>query len=372
VTLSLDADIQREAEAALADAGYDGNEEPPEVRGAAVLLDVRSGEVLAMASAPGFDVNLFSGSLSRDEWRDLTRASRPLLNRALQASYPPGSVFKPLTQYAALAEGLTTPDAMRGPCFGGHKFGNRVFHCWKRSGHGKVDARTAMAQSCDVYFYEIAPGLGVDGIARYGRHFRVAERTGIDLPDERQGLIADPAYYDERFGKKNWSPGVALNLVIGQGEIQLTPIELAQFTGVLATGGRRVHPHLLKSLGHEERVRRYGNPTQDLRPEEIPLDPASLDVVRDGMRRAVETGTAVNASLPGVSVVGKTGTSQNPGFDHALFVAYAPAEDPEVAVAVVLENRGHGGSVAAPVARRILARYFEIPDSLAVASLETD
>jgi penicillin-binding protein 2 len=372
VVLSLDAGIQRTAEEALAEAGYDGEGDPPEVRGAAVLLDVRSGEVLALASLPGFDVNLFSRSISQEEWDHLTRASRPLLNRALQASYPPGSVFKPLTQYAALAEGLITPDAFRGPCYGGHRFGNRVFHCWKRSGHGSVDARKAMAQSCDVYFYEIAPGLGVDGIARYGRLFRVTERTGIDLPQEAEGLIADPEYYDERFGKRGWSPGVALNLVIGQGEIQLTPLELVQFAGVLATGGRRVLPHLLRALGTEERVQRYREPDLAHRSETIPLDAGALTVVREGMRRAVERGTAVNASLPGIPVVGKTGTSQNPGFDHALFIAYAPAVDPEVAVAVVLENRGHGGSVAAPIARRILASYFGIPDSLAVARLETD
>jgi len=372
VVLSLDSEIQEAAEEALADAHYDGPGDPPEVCGAVVLLDVRSGEVLAMASAPAFDVNLFSHSISQEDWEQLTRASRPLLNRALQAAYPPGSVFKPLTQYAALAEGLITPDEMGGPCFGGHRFGNRIFHCWKRAGHGAVDARTAMAQSCDVFFYEFAPGLGVDGIARYGRLFHADEPTGIDLPQEREGLIPDPAYYDRRFGKRGWSQGVALNLVIGQGEIQLTPLELVEYVGILATGGHRVKPHLLKSLGVEERVRRYKEPELAPPGDQIPLDPAALSVVREGMRRAVVDGTARNAALPGIAVVGKTGTSQNPGFDHALFVAYAPQENPEVAIAVVLENRGHGGSVAAPVARRVLSAYFGIPDSLAVASLETD
>jgi penicillin-binding protein 2 len=335
-------------------------------------MHVWTGEVLALASRPAFDVNIFSRSISQEEWEALTREGHPLLNRVVQATYPPGSVFKPLTEYAGIAERIIRADTRLGPCFGGHRFGNRVFRCWKPGGHGRVDAYEAMAHSCDVYFYQFAPTLGVDGIARYGAHFRVARRTGIDLPQEREGLVPNREYYDRRFGERGWSPGVALNLVIGQGEIHLTPLQLVQFTGVLATGGRRVTPRLLKELGEEQRVRRHRTPSLEPEFEQLVLDPEALRVVRRGMRSAVEEGTAVNAALTDVLVSGKTGTAQNPGYDHALFVAYAPASEPEVAVAVVLENRGHGGSVAAPIARRVLAAYFGVPDPHAVRLLETD
>jgi penicillin-binding protein 2 len=372
IVLSLDSRIQKVSEAALDAAGYEGEGEPPEVRGAAILMDVWTGEILAMASRPGFDVNLFSRSISVDEWQNLTRESRPLLNRAVQAAYPPGSVFKPLTEYAGLSEGVIAPGQKLNPCVGGHRFGNRVFRCWKRGGHGQLDDVDALAQSCDVYFYQIAPTLGVDGIARYGRLFRMDEATGVDLPQERESLIPDGNYFDERYGKKKWSPGVSLNLIIGQGEIQLTPIHLVQFTGILATGGRRMTPRLVKALGEERRTGRYPRAAVEPFFHEIALDPVALGRVRAGMERAVVSGTAGNAAVVGRSVAGKTGTAENPGFDHALFIAYAPSEKPEVAVAVLLENRGHGGSVAAPVARRILASYFGVPDSLDAAILETD
>lgn len=372
IRLSLDADLQEVAERALDRAGYDGPGPPPEVCGACVLMDVRTGEVLALASRPGYDSNIFSHSISTEEWETLTRPTHPLLNRAIQAAYPPGSVFKPLSEYAAFAENIIQPGQTLSPCFGGHRFGNRIFHCWKRAGHGILDDVQALAQSCDIYFYQLAPGLGVDGIAKYARLFRVQEQTGIDLPQEREGLVPDSRYYDERFGKRQWSQGVALNLIIGQGEIQLTPIELCQYVAVLATGGRRVEPRLLKAVGPELRAGNY--PTPDLEPvfQQIPLKATGLREVRRGMETAVNEGTAKNVRVHGIPVAAKTGTAQNPGFDHATFIAYAPADDPQVAISVVLENRGHGGSVAAPVARRVLAAYFQVPDSMMAKLGETD
>lgn len=372
VHLSLDAVVQAAAEHALEDATYDGDDPVPEVRGACVLLDVWTGEVLALASRPGFDVNVFSRSISQEEWSDLNRAGHPLLNRTIQAAYPPGSVFKPITEYAALAEGVIRPGQYLNPCFGGHRFGNRIFHCWKRAGHGSLNDLDALAQSCDIYFYQLAPSLGVNGIARYANLFGIPGETGIDLPQEREGLVPDSEYYDKRFGEGKWSPGVALNLIIGQGEILLTPVQLAQYIGVFATGGRRVVPRLLKSLGPERRARSYAEPNVEPRFVDISLDATALKRVQEGMVRAVVAGTAGNAAVYGHEVAGKTGTAQNPGFDHAVFVAYAPAEAPEVAVSVLLENRGHGGSVAAPVARTVLASYFGVPDSMVARVLETD
>ena len=372
VILTLDGRLQGVMERSLDAAGYDGRTPPDEVEGAAVLMDVRTGEILAMASRPGFDPNVFSTALSQQEWNRLIRPSAPLMDRVIQAAYPPGSVFKPLTLYEALAEGDIRPGQKLAACTGAYRFGNRVFHCWKWAGHGTLTTTEALAQSCDVFFYQLATPLGVEGIARAGELFRVAERTGVDLPRERAGLVPDKGYYDRRFGKRGWSRGVALNLVIGQGEVLLTPIELVRYVGVLATSGIQVTPRVLKGLGEERRRQRHRVPPGPVPPRRIPLDPAAIAEVRRGMVQAVREGTARGVALPGVTVAAKTGTAQNPGKDHALFVAYAPAEDPQVAIAVVLENRGHGGSVAAPVAKRVLAAYFGIPDSIAVPVRETD
>lgn len=372
VILTLDARIQAVTERALQQAGYEGEGDPPEVRGSCVLMDVRNGEILAMASSPGFDVNVFSRSISMEEWKHLTRESRPLLNRVIQSAYPPGSVFKLITQYAAFEEGVIQPGQYLNPCFGGHQFGNRFFRCWKRMGHGSVNDIEALSQSCDVYFYQLASMLGVNGIARYANHLRVQEKTGIDLPQERKGLIPDSDYYDRRFGKKKWSPGVALNLIIGQGEILLTPLQMVEFIAVFATGGRRVTPRLLKDLGPEYRTGNYPAPNLQPRIQRIAMGERSLNRVREGLIVAVESGTARNAAVFGYRVAGKTGTAENPGFDHAVFIAYAPVQNPAVAVAVFLENRGHGGSVAAPVARQVLASYFGVPDSMVSRVAETD
>jgi penicillin-binding protein 2 len=370
--LTLDAKVQRATERALDAAGYEGPEPAPEIRGAAILMDVWTGEILAMASRPGFDDNIFSSSLNQEEWKALMTEGRPLLNRAIQAAYPPGSTLKPITEYGALAAGVIRPGQYESPCLGGQRFGNRVFHCWKHGGHGSLDDLGALAQSCDVYFYQLAPSLGVDGIAKVARQFGLAEKTGIDLPQERGSLIPTSEYYDERFGKRQWSPGLALNLIIGQGEIQVTPIQLLRATAMIATGGREVTPRLLRAMGPEERQHRYAEPKLGAVTEDVKLNAMALERVRLGMRMAVDSGTAKSARVHGIPVAGKTGTAENPGYDHALFAAYAPADHPRVAAVVLLENRGHGGAVAAPVARRIFDAFFGIPDSLVVQTVDSD
>jgi penicillin-binding protein 2 len=372
LVLTLDAGLQRILEQALDEARYDGHDPPPEVKGAAVVMDVRTGEILAMASRPAFDPNIFSRSMSQEEWNRLVRPSAPLVNRAIQSTYPPGSVFKPVTLYGALAEGEIRRGQTLSPCLGGYRFGNRVFHCWKRAGHGVLNTVEALAQSCDVFFYQLATPLGVDGIARYAGILGLNELTGVDLPRETRDLIPDSEYYDGRYGKRGWGQGLALNLAIGQGEILVSPVALAQFAGVLGTRGTRMVPRLLKELGPEHRMGKHAVPSLDPSWTQLNLNLDALDEVRRGMRAAVSTGTAKGAAIPNVEVSGKTGTAQNPGYDHALFIAYAPAESPEVAVAVVLENRGHGGSVAAPVARRVLAAYFGVQPAPAALVRETD
>jgi penicillin-binding protein 2 len=261
--------------------------------------------------------------------------------------------------YGALVEKVVRPGQRLVPCTGGYRFGNRRFRCWRPAGHGSLEAVGALTNSCDVYFYQLGPPLGVEGIARYARLFGFDAPSGIDLPQERSSLIPDTAYFDRRYGKQGWGPGATLNLIIGQGEILVSPVQLAQMTAVLATN-RRPRPRLVLALGPEGRERPTRPPS--LAPEVtiVPLEAEPLAIVRTALRETVASGTGRNAIVPGVAVAGKTGTAQNPGFDHALFIAYAPAEAPEVAVAVVLENRGHGGSVAAPVAQRVLAAYFGV------------
>lgn len=365
LTLTLDAGLQRVMEDAMGEARYDGRSDPPEVRGAGVLMDVRRGEVLAMASRPGFSPNDFS-PLSPDDWHALNREGAPLLNRAIQSAYPPGSVFKPITQYALFSAGIIHPGQGLSPCFGSYRFGNRSFRCWKPSGHGSLDPEDAMAQSCDVFFYQVAPTLGVDGIARAAELFGVAQPTGIDLPGERAGLVPDSQYYDRRYGKHGWGQGQTLNLIIGQGEILVTPMELARYTATFAADGMRPVPRLLKELGPEHRQARHPEPPLPRPPTRLAVDEQAVWEVRKGMRAAVTKGTARSVQLPGISIAAKTGTAQNPGYDHALFIAFAPAENPEVALALVFEHRGHGGSVCAPVARKIFAEYFGVTDSLLV------
>ncbi len=363
IVLTLDSVLQEAAEAALEGAGFDvKGEEAGEVRGAVVLMDVWSGEILAIASRPGFDSNVFSGVISPELWRDLNRPERPQINRAVHAAYPPGSVFKMLTAYAGMMEGHIDPATTRVYCNGRYPYGNSIKKCWKRGGHGSMNLLTSISESCDVFFYQAGVSLGVDGIARYADLFGIDDRTGIDLPRERKGNVPDKAWYDERFGVRGWSRGVALNLVIGQGEILLTPIALAQHTAVLATGGRRPRPHLLKELGGGREDEPRDGAISMAQSDRVPLDAARMALIQQGMEMAASVGTAKGSRVPAVAVAGKTGTAENPGFDHALYIGYAPAENPEVAVVVVLENRGHGGAVAAPVAQKILYAYFTQPD----------
>jgi penicillin-binding protein 2 len=235
----------------------------------------------------------------------------------------------------------------------------RYFRCWKPEGHGSVSLHGAIVQSCDVYFYQIGERLTMDQFAEAGSLFGLGVKTGIDLPSETAGILPDHAFYDRRFGKGKWTKGHLLNYSIGQGEILTTPIQLCMLTSIVANGGRSVHPHI---------VRRIIAPDAEIIHENKPaatpipgIDREALAAVRRAMEGVVsdEDGTGRASALMNVSIAGKTGTSQNPhGEDHALFVAYAPANNPTVALTIVMENAGHGGAMAAPLAREILAACF--------------
>lgn len=350
IVLTIDLKVQLAMEQAM--AGVE--------RGAAVAIDPRDGSILGMVSRPAFDPNEFSHGMSWQRWKELSRGgSNPLLNRAIQGAYPPGSTFKVVVMLAALRAGVAGPHTWLQPCTGSYYFGGRVFNCWKWEGHGALDFIGALENSCDAYFYQIGPLLTLPRLAAAARDFGLGARTGVDLPQERRGLIPDAAWYDQQWGPGRWQKGMMLNLAIGQGEILTTPIQLAMVAAQVANGGRAIRPHVVKEVRGEsefapERPARAG----------VTADPAAWAAVQTAMERVVSDGTGTGARLPGIRVAGKTGTSQNAhGKDHALFICYAPADSPRVALAVVAENRGHGGSVAAPIAARVLSRML-LPDSL--------
>jgi penicillin-binding protein 2 len=350
LTLTIDLDLQRAAESAF----------EPGSRGAIVALDPNTGEVLAMVSKPNFDPNEFTNGISQARWDQLSQGGNyPLFDRAIQAAYPPGSTLKPFVALAGLANGdIDAGTHFSQTCTGQYRFGSRVFRCWKPEGHGSLALRDAVAQSCDVYFYQLGLREGLPNLSAFMERIGVGQRTGIDLPQERRSLFPDPAWYDRRYGAGRWSRGLVLNLAIGQGEISLTPIKLAQLTALIANGGSLVRPHLVQAVGNAPASALA--PGDSLR-RDLHLPPRALRLVRDAMEAVVEDphGTGAAARIDSIRVAGKTGTAQNPhGKDHALFLCFAPVEAPKIAIAVLVENAGHGGSEAAPLAHAVLQAFF--------------
>jgi len=339
-------------------------------RGAAVALDPRNGQILAMVSRPSFDPNAFAGGIDLDLWRSLSEdPARPLLNRALSAAYPPGSTFKIVTAASALELGRLDDIRNFRPCTGSYWFGDRSFGCWRREGHGALDLRGAFVQSCDVFFYQVGQQLAVDELADFMTRFGFGERTGIDLPSEAHGHVPTSQWYDERYGVGGWTRGLMLNLAIGQGEILATPVQMASVSAAVANGGRFWTPHLFFRL--EEAGGRILREARE-RSHQVDISDATLAILRDAMLGVVEDerGTGRAARVPGVQVGGKTGTAQNPhGEDHAWFIAFAPLEEAQVALAVVIENAGHGGAVAAPIAGEILRAFFALDRERGESSL---
>ncbi|HTK30365.1 MAG TPA: penicillin-binding protein 2 [Candidatus Saccharimonadaceae bacterium] len=350
LTLTIDLKVQRALEEAM--KGVE--------RGGAVAIDPRDGGVLGMVSRPAYDPNEFSEGLTWARWRELSSGgANPLLDRALQGMYPPGSTFKIVTMLAALRYGAATPRTTFAPCTGRYFFGDRSFACWKPSGHGVLNLIEALQNSCDVYFYQLGPRVGLDHLMETARALGLGDRTSVDLPQERRGLIPDAAWYDRRWGAGHWRKGMMLNLAIGQGEILVTPLQLALMTAEVAVNGRALCPHVVEAIVNEPQFK-VARPASS----GITADAAVWDALHTGMERVIDTGTGSAAHIPGLRVAGKTGTAQNPhGKPHALFVCYAPVDNPQIAIAVVVENVGHGGTFAAPPAGAVLRKLF-LPDSL--------
>ncbi len=357
--LTLDQKLQDEAEACLQGR-----------TGAIVALDPRNGKILAMASSPTFSPEAFERGLSAQEWQRLAAdKTHPLENRVLKGQYPPGSTFKIVMAVAGLEEKVITPTTIIN-CSGSLPFGNHVFHCWRKGGHGGVNLERALVQSCDIYFYNVGRRLGIDRIAKWGKRFGLGQPSGLNLDKEMPGLVASSAWKKARF-KDSWHEGETLSVSIGQGYNLVTPIQIAQVAAAIANGGKVYEPHLLEKVESPTGETVYQDRT--VLKSELGASPATLALVRQGLQDAVAEGTGTAAKLPNVEVAGKTGTAQVVALekdqprtkggtifqDHAWFVAYAPATgEAQIAMAVLVEHGGHGGSAAAPLAKRVLAVRF--------------
>ncbi len=345
--LTIDLDLQAMAESLLTDK-----------IGAIVAMDVRTGGVLCLASSPTYDPDIFAGRLDADQWKMLlSDKNKPMLNRAVQTMYPPGSTVKMAMLLEALESGTITP-SFSISCPGSYTVGNRTFKCWKKGGHGHVDVLTSIEQSCDVFYYRVGMMLGVDGVHRALDRVHFGRQTGIDQTSEAAGLIPSEAYYNKRYGENGWTRGFIPSISIGQGEVLVTPVQLCAYAAALADGKYWRQPYIVEGV--------YDQNTRTLQkralPEPDPIDasPANIAVVREDMRRVVwgGGGTGGRQRDEQVKIAGKTGTAQNPhGDDHAWFVGFAPVEDPIIATCVLVEFGGHGSSVAAPLSKEIMKQY---------------
>lgn len=362
---TIDLELQKAAEEA-----FQGKE------GAVVAMDPRNGEILTFISSPAINPDMFAGPLDAKEWNKLINDPlKPLQNRAIHGQYPPGSTYKTFVAAAALEEKVVTKDTSF-HCSGGLKFGNRVYRCWKKEGHGNVSLHRALVESCDVYFYQVGLKLGIDRIAAYARKFGLGELTGIELSDEKSGNIPDKAWRKKRFGAP-WVDGETLSCAIGQGFDLVTPLQLLSAYAALSNGGSFYQPHLAKAVvGPDGKVL---TTFQSEAKKRLDLSPETVALLKDALQGVVNEGggTARSARLEDVKVAGKTGTSQVvmmradkrvkgqdlPYFfrDHAWFATFAPMEDPRIALVVFIEHSGFsGGHAAAPVAGKILKTFFDL------------
>lgn len=343
--------------------------------GAVVALEPATGQILASVSSPAFNQNAFITGMSSKEWQALiSNPDRPLENKVLQAEYPPASTYKILTALAGLEEGIIDAHT-EFHCPGHLWFGDRSFRCWRKWGHGTVNLHKALAESCDVYFYHVGTQLGIDRLAWYAKAFGLGAATGLDLGHEADGLVPTADWKKRRTGIP-WQKGETLSIAIGQGYNLATPLQMAHIIGAVANGGVRIAPSIVRSVKEADgslvwrsEVKTSGH---------LPVSEENLAIVREGLFRAVNhiKGTAWEARIDGIAMCGKTGTAQvvgrKPGEGedeaelalrhrpHAWFVAYAPAENPRIAVSVIVEHGEHGSTAAAPVAAEVIKTYFKV------------
>jgi penicillin-binding protein 2 len=359
--LTIDSQIQALAEGLIKD--YEG---------AIVVMNPHSGEILALVSSPSFDPNSFSRKVERESWVEyISDPRKPLINRAISGEYHPGSVFKLVVAIAALEEGVISKD-FRVSCPGKFFFGKNEFRCWKKEGHGSLDLMGAIAKSCDVYFYTLGLKVGIDRIEKWAKKLGLGERTGIDLTFEQPGLIPGREW-KKQFLKDKWYEGETISVAVGQGYTTVTAVQIARLTSAIVNGGYLITPHVVKRVGER---------TLDFPKKKIDVSDETLDIIKEAMLYVVEWGTAAGSKLKMVKYGGKTGTSQVVSIraiekilgkswekisfdeipkqfrDHAWFTAFAPYENPEIVVSVVVEHCGGGAKCAAPIAKKIIEYYM--------------
>ncbi|MDR3090172.1 MAG: penicillin-binding protein 2 [Desulfobulbaceae bacterium] len=365
IYLTLDAHIQRMVEDMMK-AG--------DMSGAAVAMEVNTGRILLSVSSPELPLDQFVGGISKANWQALQdNPKHPQMNKVAQGTYPPGSTYKMITALAGLASGMITKDTTI-HCPGYYRFGNRTYRCWKHSGHGIVDLRRAVAESCDTYFYMVGQKVGVDRLAEFANKMGLGILSGIEMENEKAGTIPSKAW-KLRTRKEKWHDGETLSVAIGQGYNTVTPLQICLMTATLATDGVRMKPMLIDKIVDIRTGQVRNFPPQVA--ERIPLNSDYMQMIRQGMMDVVQgpRGTARKVAIKGLNIAGKTGTAQAVNMskykgiaeknipykyrDHAWFTCYAPAEKPEIAVTVMIEHGLHGGSAAGPIARAILRAYFK-------------
>lgn len=370
IKLTLDLDLQQVAEDSLA-----------EKAGAVVAMDVRDGQVLVLASSPPLQLEEFVGGISTKAWKSMQENPlKPFMNKTIQGAYPPGSTYKIVTAMAALTENIVTSDTVI-YCTGSMHLHGRKYNCWKRRGHGPVNLKKALAESCDVYFYQVGLKLGVDKLAVYAKSLGLGAKTGVGLEHEHRGLVPT-AEWKKRKKKEIWQEGETMSVSIGQGFNLTTPMQVCQMTATLANGGTRYRPQVIKEVKGAS-----GEVVQEFVPKDLGKalgSKSSYGLIRAGLVSAVNDkhGTGGRAKLEDIVVGGKTGTAQVVRVakyrnipekdipykwrDHAWFTCYAPADSPEIAVTVLVEHGLHGSSGAAPVAKKVLDAYFAKKDDVKV------
>lgn len=366
--LTLDWRVQQAAESAMAaQIAVIQKRIGQRIGGAAVVADPNTGAILALVSQPNFDPNDFAAGIKPSKYAAYLRDPLlPLFNRAISGSSPTGSTFKIVTSSAALATGVLTPDSTR-YCGGAFALGDFVFYDDRAGGHGTLTVPQAITQSCDVFFYQVGHQLGIDNLDRFAAIYGIGKRTGIDLPGETTGILPSPEW-KKRVVKDDWYPGDTVNMAIGQGFLEASPIQMLKIVSAVANGGYLYKPYLVADIRdeHNHVAKRFGLTLQG----RVPLTDVELDVIRRGMLGAIESpyGTANNVEIPGFHYAGKTGTAENSptldnpsGRNHAWFVCYAPYDHPKIAIAVFMEKSGNFGAVnAAPVAQAIVEAYFRL------------
>ncbi len=359
VMLTLNLHIQLIAEEALGDK-----------TGAIVAVDPRNGHVLAMVSHPGFNPNFFSGGISSENWKSLVKnPDKPLQNKAIQSHYAPGSTFKPMIG-SALLQNRVVSSGSASHCAGHVSLANTTKRCWKPGGHGYVNIKQAIEQSCNVFFYRNGLELGIDELARYAMSFGLGVKSGIELPNEVPGLIPTRAWKQETIGDK-WYPSETMDAAIGQGFVTVTPLQLAMMTSVIANGGTLYKPMIVKKVIHPN-----GQIIKEFEPtvvRKVPIDAKHFKTIREGMWMVVngQKGTARGSQIKTFEFAGKTGTAQviklqrgeqenlpEKFRDHGWFICFAPAENPEIAMAIIVEHGMGGAKAAAPIAKYIFERLF--------------